>query len=210
MHCIGCELEKNLQNMEKGDWGGLARTLEFFAKDAETHCLGPRGVEYAKSVLIIAKDYLDANKGQSEEDLTKLDGVDEIIKTFAYYVDMSTFAKGLPAKDLSARIGYIMDVAKCKEGSVARLSRSELHALMYGISHGRISLKNRSLNGDIVMRLIEKEVFTRQQILAAMMEAEMIAETSPETVIKIVDISGVPSFLDPKTIIEILKVNGII
>lgn len=210
MNCKKCGLEEALEKMKKGDWGGLAKALEFFAEDAEKSRLGPRGVEYVKSVLTIARDYLDANKGQPEEDLTKLDGVDAIIGAFAYYTDMGTFAKGLPVKDLSARIGYIMDVVQCKKGSVARLSRNELHALMYGISHRQISLENRSLNGDIVMKLIEKEVFTRQQILNAMIGAKMIAESSKETVIEVVKIISVPSFLDPNAIIEILEASGII
>lgn len=199
-----------LDEMKGGNWGRLGKIIDFYSENADKCSLGPRGTEYVKSILRIAKDYLDTNRETDLENLTKLDGVDAIIETFSYYTDMVTFAKGLPAKNLSTRIGYITDVAQCKEGSVARLSRNELHALIYGISHGQISLENRSLNGDIVMRLIEKEVFTRQQILAAMMKAEMIADTPRETVIEVIDISGVPSFLDPGMIIEILEVCGII
>lgn len=199
-----------LDEMKGGNWERLGTIIDFYSENADKCSLGPRGTEYVKSILRIAKDYLDANGETDSEDLTKLNGVDAIIKTFSYYTDMGTFARGLPAKNLSTRVGYIMDVAQCKDGSVARLTRNELHALMYGISNGKISLENRSLNGDIVMRLIEKEVFTRQQILAAMMKAEMIADTPRETVIEVIDISGVPSFLGPETIIEILKAYGII
>lgn len=199
-----------LDEMKGGNWGRLGIIIDFYSENADKRSLGPCGTEYVKNILKIAKDYLDTNRETDLENLMKLESINAIIETFSYYTDMGTFAKGLPTKDLSTRIGCIMDVAQCKKGSVARLSRNELHALMYGISHGHISLKNRSLNGDIVMKLLEKEVFTHQQILAAMMGAEMITETSQETVIEVVNIISVPSFLDPNTIIEILEASGII
>lgn len=195
-----------LDDMKKGDWKKLPEVLDYFAENADSSCLSPGGTEYMKHILGIAKDYLDANKDTDIKDLTKLDEVDGIIKTFAYYTDMITFAKGLPANSFPTTISYLMDVAKCKKGSVGKLSNEMLHTLIHGIAQEDITLVNRSLNGDIVMKLIEENIFTRQQILAAMTEAKTITEAHRGLSVYVVNLRSTPlSYYSVVDLINILN-----
>ncbi|MBR2544057.1 hypothetical protein IKF04_02020 [Candidatus Saccharibacteria bacterium] len=173
---IACEQHLVLSNMAGGNWKKLADPLEYLAEDAPDSTLSKCGECFARGILGITIKYLKDNQGKSEEELLKFDGVEDIIRTFAYYVDMQTFAAALHTKDLSIRTGRLADVQNCKKGSTKNLSRNEIMAITHGIAKGYVKLKDRTLNAEIVEGLIEKKWFTRLQILQAMANAKMITK----------------------------------
>ena len=182
---ITCKQRQILGEMADGNWEVIVESLTDLAEDAPKSSLTLCGKRFAKGMMKNAINYLKTNEGVPKEELLKLDRVNEIIETLAFYVEMQSFAAGLHTIDLAIRVGHLENVKKCKEGSVKKLSRNEVMALMHGIAKKDVNLKNRTLNGEIVKALIERGWFTHLQILEAMTKAEMIAE-SPQTTIRVV------------------------
>lgn len=183
---ITCKPHEVLREMAGRNWKKLADPLEYLEKDAPYSTLTKCGECFARGILGIAIKYLKDNQGKSKEELLKFDGVEEIIRTFAYYVDMQTFAAALITKDLSIRTGRLSDVQNCKKGSINKLSRDEIMAITHGIAKGYVKLKDRTLNAEIVEGLIEQEWFTHLQILQAMAEAEMITKAPKKIIIHVI------------------------
>ena len=207
---ITCKQHEVLREMASGNWKKLADPLEYLEKDAPYSTLSKCGECFARGILGITIKYLEDNQGKSKEELLKFDGVEDIIRTFAYYVDMQTFAAALHTKDLSIRIGRLSDVQDCKKGSVNKLSRNEIMAITYGIAKGYVKLKDRTLNAEIVESLIEQKWFTHLQILQAMAEAKMITKAPQKKIIHVIGSERAIPPIAPAELLELLKEIGII
>lgn len=208
---ITCKEHEVLREMAGENWKKLADPLEYLEKNAPYSTLTSCGECFARGILGIAIKYLKDNQGISKEELLKFDGVEDIIRTFAYYVDMQTFAAALHTKDLSIKIGRLSNVQDCKKGSVNKLSRNEIMTITHGIAKGYVKLKDRTLNAEIVESLIEHEWFTHLQVLQAMAKAKMITEAPQK---KIIHVIGLPERailpVAPADLLKLLKENGII
>lgn len=208
---ITCNQHTVLKEMAGGNWKVLADPLKYLEKDAPDSILSECGECFARGILGITIKYLKDNQGKSKEELMKSDGVEDIIRTFAYYVDMQTFAAALHTKDMSIRIGRLSDVQDCKKGSVNKLSRNEIMTITHGIAKGYVGLKNRTLNAEIIEGLIEQKWFTHLQILQAMAEAKMITK-APQKII--IHVTGLPEraipLIAPADLLKLLKEFGII
>ena len=208
---ITCKQHEVLREMAGGNWEVLADPLKYLEKDAPYSTLSKCGECFAGGILGITIKYLEDNQGKSKEELLKFDGVEDIIRTFAYYVDMQTFAAALHTKDLSIRTGRLSDIQDCKKGSVNKLSRNEIMTITHGIAKGYVKLKDRTLNAEIAEGLIKQKWFTHLQILRAMAKAKMITKAPRKKIIHVIGLSerAIPPIASAD-LLKLLKEIGII